>query len=166
MSADFDFTFGKPADDGAGRWIHGSVVNEGRGYRFTADMMLRHSCTMLQCNRVWLDVDRPFHAKDFAAFLRFIARGKFGTASRMLELDFPGGLDPWTAGTIWDAMMVWVDPLNHNCPVLLKDLTSLGDQLEQVGKDELPRFALAKFTQRSRPAAIEKVRPTPAGDAK
>jgi len=26
MSINFDFTFGRPLDEGAGRWVHGSVV--------------------------------------------------------------------------------------------------------------------------------------------
>ena len=71
MNPSFDFVSGKPADKSLGRWVEGSVRDNGFGYSFSAKMMvrLRDYCVS---HRVSLDVDRPFVASDFAAYLRLL----------------------------------------------------------------------------------------------
>lgn len=144
MSPSFDFTFGRPLDDGAGRWIHGSVVGTGDGYRFKAELWRRYSSSTVQCHPVRLEVARPFRADDFAAYIRLISSGVFEIASRVLELDEAQELEPAGASSILQA--VSIDPGERHRLPLRADLTSLVEQLDQVRKRELLGLALARVS--------------------
>jgi len=146
MNPSFNFFFGKPVDDGVGRWVEGTVSATESGYNFLAHLWIRHVDAALQCHRVQLEVDRPFRAEDFAAYLRSVSTGKLETVSRVLGLYETKELDPAGAAAIFDATAVWIDPWDHECVHLLKDLASLGDQLEQLRKRELLSLALSKFS--------------------
>lgn len=149
MSPSFDFIFGKPAGDGAGRWIEGSAVETPRGYDFMARLMVRHPDGVLQCHRVGLVVDRPFCAEDFTAYVRVMSTGKFETVSRVLGLYETKELDPTGAAAIFEATAVWIDPWDHECVHLLQDLAALGDQLEQIYKRETLGHAIANLPGRT-----------------
>ncbi len=146
MSPSFDFSFGGPVDDAAGRWIHGSVVCKagGDGYRFKADLWRRYFSSTVQCHPVRLDVANLFRADDFAAYIRLISSGNFETTSRVFCLDETDGLDSAAASAILSAIAVETEP-GKRCHQLFLDLTSLGEQLEQVRKRELLGLALANF---------------------
>lgn len=146
MSPSFDFSFGKPAGEGSGRWIEGSVVGASGGYRFTAKLWRRLSPSTVQSHPVRLDVDRPFSADDCAAYLQLVSTGRFETASRILEFDKAQELDPAAAALIREAAAVWVDPSEHQRLPLLRDLTSLGEQLDQVWKRERLGLAFARVS--------------------
>jgi len=146
MSPSFDFSFGKPAGEGPGRWIEGSVVCARGGYRFTAGLWRRLSPSTVQSHPVRLDVDRPFSADDFAAYLQLVSTGRFETATRVLEFEKVQELDPAAASSITEAAAVWVDPSEHQGSPLQGDLTSLGEQLEQVTKRELLGLALSRVS--------------------
>jgi hypothetical protein len=146
VNASFNFIFGKPAGDGVGRWVEGTVNAAKSGYTFLADLLIRHSDAVLQCHPVRLKVDRPSHADDFAAYLRSVSTGKFETVSRILGLYETKELDPVGAAAIFDATSIWVDPWDHEGVSLLEDLASLGDQLDQLHKRERLSLAIAKFS--------------------
>lgn len=143
MSPSFDFSLGRELEDGAGRWVLGSVVTTVGGYRFEAHLWRRHASGPVQCHSVRLDVATPFRADDFAAYLRMVSGGEFETVSPVLGLYETKGLDPAAAAAIFDAMALWVDPWEHESLRLLHDLTSLGEKLEQVRKREFLGLAVA-----------------------
>ena len=146
MSPSFDFRLGDQVEDGSGRWVTGSVVRKRGGYTFRADLMNRHSSTTFQCHSVQLDVDRPFHAEDFAAFLRMVSTGRFETVSRVFGLYGTSGLDSEGAGSIITATAHRVDPCDRDCVRLLQDLTALGDRLDQAHKRQQLSLAFARFS--------------------
>ena len=146
MSPSFDFSLGRPVHDGSGRWVLGSVISTLGGYRFEAHLWRRHPSGAVQCHSTRLDVDNPFQADDFAAYLRMVSSGEFETVSRVLGLYETKGLDPAAAASIFDATALWVAPWEHGSLRLLHDLTSLGQQLEQVRKREIIGRVMATVT--------------------
>lgn len=148
MSPSFDFSYAEPAPNGVGRWVEGSVVEKEGGYKFTAHLMLRHSPSLWQQNRVWLEINRPFRAPEFAAYLRLVSSEYFETASSAIGLCETNGLDPASAAAIIEATAVRVDPWDHQCHLLLQDLALLGDQLEKVRKTERLNLAFAHLSNR------------------
>lgn len=145
MNPSFNFILGKPTGDGVGRWVEGAVTSAGAGYAFTANLFVRHSDAMLQCHRVQLPVERPFRAEDFAAYLTSVSTGEFQTASPVLGLYETDELDPASAAAIFDATSIWVDPCDHECLPLLKDLVSLGDQIQQLSERQRLSRAMATW---------------------
>lgn len=148
MGLSFDFSLGKPVDEGAGRWINGSVISNDIGYLFKAGLQRRHPSGMLQCHTVRLEVGSPFAANDFAAYLRLVSTGLFETTSCILALYDTHELAPAGASAIVEAAAVWADPPEHENLSLLHDLTALGQQLEEVRKKERLGVAFANFAAR------------------
>ena len=149
MNPSFDFIFGRPANEGPGRWVEGSVTGNGCGYKFTARLMLRRGAT-LSCQTVWLEIDRPFAASDFAAYLRLVSTGPFATATRVCGLYETKGVDPEAAAAIFEATAKWVDPWDQETLPLLEELALLGDKLEQARKRESLHLAVSMFRQGTR----------------
>ena len=150
MSPSFKFTLGNQVDDGAGRWVCGSIASGVDEYEFTADLMRRHSSGVLQCHTVRLAIERPFRAEDFAAYLRLIGRADFETVTHDLRLYEAQGLEPAAAAAIFDAVTHWVQPWDHECLTLLETLATLGTQLEDIRKRESLSIAFARFRARER----------------
>lgn len=142
MNPSFNFIFGKPAGDGAGRWVEGSVEQEGAGYSFVARLMVRYSPMLLQCHPVKLKAERPFAPEDFAAYLRLVTTGQFNTVTRTLGLYETSELDSSAASAIFEATNVWLDPWDHNSLLLLQDLASLGEQLQHLRNREKLSLAI------------------------
>ncbi len=134
MSPSFDFIFGKPAHDGDGRWIEGTVVESDLGYRFIAELSLR--CSSIHCeeNSVWTDACRNFQASEFAAFLRFLSTGRLKTTSRVLVLYNMSGLDPDSTSAIFNATAVWAQPWEHQSLPMQQNLVVLQGQLARWRK--------------------------------
>lgn len=159
MNPSFKFVFGKPAGDCVGRWIMGSVMETPAGYRFTADLILSYAMPSdWMLHRVWLDVDRAFDARDFAAYLRLLSTGKFKTGSRVLSVHETEGLDPVSVSTICEAVTAYRDPQAREILPWPEGLVSLRDQLEQVKKKEMISRAVAG-SRRRRPS-LPKEQPT------
>ena len=149
MSPSFNFSLGSEVQDGARRWVNGSVESRVGGYDFRADLMRRYGSGVLQCHTVRLAVPRPFHADDFAAYLRFVSRGEFDTVTHVLGLYETEGLDPTSAAAIFQATANWVEPWDHDSLALLQELTGLGAQLQEVRRKEVLGFAFSQFGARA-----------------
>lgn len=142
MNPSFNFIFGKPANEGSGRWVEGTIAQNGCGYKFTVRLMLRRGA-ILSCQPAWIEIDRPFAATDFAAYLRLVSAGPLTTVTRACSLYETRDLETEMATAIFEATAEWVDPWDHESLPLLNELALLGDRLEQARKREMLHLAIS-----------------------
>jgi len=141
MSSSFHFTLGKPADNESGRWVEGTVTDREGAYEFAANLWFRSGSTY-GCQRICLNIARPFATADFETFLNVVSTGQFETASRTLELSEDIG-QHYAAGS-----SSLEGTLDNPSATLREDLLALTEKLKEARKRQMLGMAFARLSHR------------------
>lgn len=137
----FDFAFGQPSGDHAGRWVNGTVTIEDQGFIVEFHLHAR-GARSYGCQSFEFRVARAFDPVDFAAILDAISTGRFQTVTRKLELT---KIDAGLESSIREVTENWpISSVDPSSP-LANDLVRLREQLENIRRREMLNLAVARL---------------------